>query len=159
MTNASLSVLRNLGVSIALVFATAVAPAQTKIPEWCRPLPRPEYKTLERVSISDPWFEVYKPAQGVFAIYEPHQAEKTISYLIVGEKQALLFDTGMGIGNLKKVVAQLTKLPIILLNSHTQMHGVLGWTRRQKSRQARYVVRYRRAVTRKPTQPGPGRSR
>jgi glyoxylase-like metal-dependent hydrolase (beta-lactamase superfamily II) len=92
---------------------------QASIPDWCRALPRPEYKTLERVSISDPWFEVYKPAQGVFAIYEPHQAEETISYLIVGEKRALLFDSGMGISDLKKVIAELTKLPIILLNSHT----------------------------------------
>src|SRR5580692_4403809 len=93
--------------------------AQVPIPDWCRALPRPEYKTVERVSISDPWFEVYKPAQGVFAIYEPHQAEETISYLIVGEKRALLFDSGMGISDLKKVIAQLTKLRIILLNSHT----------------------------------------
>jgi hypothetical protein len=69
---------------------------QAPIPDWCRALPRPEYKTFERVSISDPWFEVYKPAQGVFAIYEPHQAEETISYLIIGEKRALLFDTGHG---------------------------------------------------------------
>ena len=37
--------------------------------------------------MSDPWFEVYKPAPGVFAIYEPHQAEEVISYLIVGEKR------------------------------------------------------------------------
>ncbi|MGB6387330.1 MAG: MBL fold metallo-hydrolase [Terriglobales bacterium] len=93
--------------------------AQAPIPDWCRALPRPEYKTVERVSISDSWFEVYKPTQGVFAIYEPHQAEETISYLIVGEQRALLFDTGMGISDLKKVIAQLTKLPIILLNSHT----------------------------------------
>ena len=92
---------------------------QAPIPDWCRALPRPEYKTLERVSIRDRWFEVYKPAQGVFAIYEPHQAEETISYLIVGEKRALLFDTGMGISDLKKVVAQLTNLPIVLVNSHT----------------------------------------
>ena len=56
---------------------------------------------------------------GVFPLPEPHQAEETIGYLIVGEKQALLFDTGMGINGLKKVIAQLTKLPIILLNSHT----------------------------------------
>lgn len=119
MTNASLSVLRNLGVPIALVFATAVAPAQTRIPEWCRPLPRPEYKTLERISTSDPWFEVYKVAPGVFAIYEPHQSEETISYLIAGEKKAVLFDTGMGISDLKGVVAELANLPIIVLNSHT----------------------------------------
>ena len=49
----------------------------------------------------------YKPAPGVFAIYEPHQSEETISYLIVGEMRALLFDTGMGISDLKKSCDQL----------------------------------------------------
>jgi len=93
--------------------------AHAEIPDWCRALPRPEYKTLERVAVSDPWFEVYKPASGVFAIYEPHQAEEVISYLIVGEKRALLFDTGMGISDIKKVTTELTKLPIVVLNSHT----------------------------------------
>jgi glyoxylase-like metal-dependent hydrolase (beta-lactamase superfamily II) len=93
--------------------------AQTLIPEWCRALPRPEYRTLERITVSDPWFEVYKPAPGVFAIYEPHQAEEVISYLIVGEKHALLLDTGMGISDIKKVTAELTKLPVVVLNSHT----------------------------------------
>ena len=100
--------------------------AQTSIPDWCRALPRPEYKTLERVPVSDPWFEVYKPAPGVFAIYEPHQAEETIGYLIVGQKRALLFDTGMGISDIKKVTAELSKLPIIVLNSHTHDDHVGG---------------------------------
>ena len=101
--------------------------SQSSIPaDWCRALPRPEYKTLERVPVSDPWFEVYKPAPGVFAIYEPHQAEETIGYLIVGEKRALLFDTGMGISDVKKVTAELTKLPIIVLNSHTHDDHVGG---------------------------------
>jgi glyoxylase-like metal-dependent hydrolase (beta-lactamase superfamily II) len=100
--------------------------SQTAIPTWCRPLPRPEYKTIERVSVSDPWFEVYKPTAGVFAIYEPHQAEETIGYLITGEKQALLFDTGMGISDIKKVVTELTRLPIIVLNSHTHDDHVGG---------------------------------
>ena len=104
---------------LALCMLLSPALSQTPIPDWCRALPRPEYKTIERVAISDPWFEVYKPAPGVFAIYEPHQAEETISYLVVGEKRALLFDTGMGISDLKKVVLQLTKLPIVVLNSHT----------------------------------------
>jgi glyoxylase-like metal-dependent hydrolase (beta-lactamase superfamily II) len=102
-----------------VVLQSSALLAQAPIPDWCRALPRPEYKTIQRVSISDPWFEVYEPAHGVFAIYEPHQAEETISYLIVGDKQALLFDTGMGIGDLKKVIAHLTRLPIVLLNSHT----------------------------------------
>jgi glyoxylase-like metal-dependent hydrolase (beta-lactamase superfamily II) len=110
---------RNAVIPMLFVLQLPALLAQAPIPAWCRALPRPEYRTVERVSISDPWFEVYEPAQGVFAIYEPHQAEETISYLIVGEKRALLFDTGMGISDLKKVIARLTKLPIILLNSHT----------------------------------------
>ena len=69
--------------------------------------------------VPDPWYEVYEVAPGVFAIYEPHQAEETISYLILGRKRALLFDTGMGISDLKKVTDQLTRLPIVVLNSHT----------------------------------------
>lgn len=93
--------------------------AQVSNPDWCRALPRPEYKSLERVPVSDPWFEVYKSAPNVFAIYEPHQAEETIGYLIVGEKRALEFDTGMGISDFRKVTSELTKLPIIVLNSHT----------------------------------------
>ena len=96
------------------------------MPEWCRALPRPEYKNLERVSVSDSWFEVYEPAPGVFAIYEPHQFEETIGYLIVGERRAILFDTGMGISDIKAVTGELTKLPIIVLNSHTHQDHVGG---------------------------------
>jgi glyoxylase-like metal-dependent hydrolase (beta-lactamase superfamily II) len=110
-------------LQIAIVGCVALSapflPAQTKIPEWCRALPRVEYKGLQRVPVSDPWFEVYRPAPAVFAVYEPHQSEETISYLIVGAKQALLFDTGMGIGDLRKVTAELTRLPIVVMNSHT----------------------------------------
>jgi len=100
--------------------------AQSPIPDWCRALPRPEYKSLERIPVTDPWFEVYKPAPDVMAIYEPHQSEETIGYLIVGEKKALLFDTGMGISDVKKLTAELTKLPVVVLNSHTHDDHVGG---------------------------------
>jgi glyoxylase-like metal-dependent hydrolase (beta-lactamase superfamily II) len=111
---------------LSLVFTGTVLYAQSEIPDWCRPLPRPEYKTLQRVSVSDAWFEVYRVAPAVFAVYEPHQAEETISYLILGKKRAVLFDTGMGISDIKKVVAGLTPLPIIVLNSHTHNDHVGG---------------------------------
>jgi glyoxylase-like metal-dependent hydrolase (beta-lactamase superfamily II) len=106
---------------LAVILCSVLASlfAQAEVPEWCRALPRPEYKGLERVPVSDPWFEVYRVAPAVFAIYEPHQAEEIISYLIVGDKQALLFDTGMGIADLKKVTTELTRAPIMVLNSHT----------------------------------------
>jgi len=106
-------------------FAPALC-AQAEIPAWCRALPRMEYKNLQRIPLKDGWFEVYAVAPGVFAIYEPHQSQETIGYLITGQRQALLFDTGMGIGDVKKVTSDLTKLPIVVLNSHTHHDHVGG---------------------------------
>jgi glyoxylase-like metal-dependent hydrolase (beta-lactamase superfamily II) len=106
----------------SLVLAAAMgagAMGQAGVPAWCRALPRPEYKSLERVPVNDGWFEVYRVAPDTFAIYEPHQSEETISYLIVGRTRAMLFDTGMGIGNLKGLTTELTRLPVVVLNSHT----------------------------------------
>jgi glyoxylase-like metal-dependent hydrolase (beta-lactamase superfamily II) len=95
-------------------------------PDWCKALPRPEYQELPRVLPNETWFEAYKVAPGVFALYEPHQSEEVISYLIVGTKQALLFDTGMGIANIRALVRQLTSRPVVVLNSHTHDDHVGG---------------------------------
>jgi len=95
-------------------------------PDWCRQLPRPEYKALIPVPAPDAWFEVYRIRPGVFALYEPHQWEEVISYLIVGEKRALLFDTGLGVGRIRDVVSALTSLPVTVLNSHTHFDHVGG---------------------------------
>jgi glyoxylase-like metal-dependent hydrolase (beta-lactamase superfamily II) len=111
---------------VCVALSASALLAQSKIPDWCRALPRPEYRALKRVPVSDPWFEVYAAGPSVFAIYEPHQAEEVISYLIVGGKQALLFDTGMGISDIRRVTAELTKLPVIVLNSHTHNDHVGG---------------------------------
>lgn len=112
--------------SVPSVLNLSLQSSTPAIPDWCKPLPRPEYAALERVATIDPWFEIYEPVPTVFAIYEPHQSEETIGYLILGEKQALLFDTGMGISDIKKLTAYLTKLPIIVLNSHTHDDHVGG---------------------------------
>lgn len=110
-----------------LAVAATAAWAQGDIAaDWCKALPHPEYKSLERVQVSDPWFEVYRVAPGTFAIYEPHQSEEVISYLIVGKKRALLFDTGMGISDIKKVTGELARLPVVVLNSHTHSDHVGG---------------------------------
>ena len=101
-------------LAMCLTSSLAAQPA-----EWCKSLPRPAYSKLEKVPTADSWFEVYKIRPGIFAIYEPHQLEEVISYLIVGNDRALLFDTGMGISNIQAVVAGLTKLPVSVLNSHT----------------------------------------
>jgi glyoxylase-like metal-dependent hydrolase (beta-lactamase superfamily II) len=105
--------------AICMALSASCLSAQTSIPDWCRGLPRADVKKLDRVPVSDSWFEVYKVAPRVFAIYEPHQAEETIGYLITGDKRSVLFDTGMGIGDLRALVSELTRLPIVVLNSHT----------------------------------------
>jgi glyoxylase-like metal-dependent hydrolase (beta-lactamase superfamily II) len=87
--------------------------------DWCKSQPRSAYSKLEKLKTPDPWFEVYKIRPGVIAIYEPHQFEEVISYLVIGTQKALLFDTGMGISNIKAVVEGLTSLPVSVVNSHT----------------------------------------
>ncbi len=116
-------------LATALLLASAAFAQQTGEPlrpEWCRQLPRPEYKALERVLTTEPWFEVYRIRPGVFAIYEPKQFEEVISFLILGEKRAVLFDTGLGVGKISAVVIQLTSLPITVINSHTHFDHVGG---------------------------------
>jgi glyoxylase-like metal-dependent hydrolase (beta-lactamase superfamily II) len=104
----------------------AQKPGEPLRQEWCRELPRPQYKALERVGVRSDWFEVYRIRPKVYALYEPHQFEEVISYLIVGDHQALLFDTGLGVASIRDVVAQLTKLPVTVLNSHTHFDHTGG---------------------------------
>jgi hypothetical protein len=39
---------------LGIVLTALPMAAQTAIPEWCRALPRQEYKSLARVQVSDP---------------------------------------------------------------------------------------------------------
>jgi glyoxylase-like metal-dependent hydrolase (beta-lactamase superfamily II) len=122
--------LRDPGVPISVAsvlnLSLSASAPEPEIPEWCRNLPRPEYKSLQRILPQEPWFEIYKVAPDTIAIYEPHQFEETISYLIMGTKQAVLFDTGMGIGNIHALVTRLTSRPIVVLNSHTHNDHIGG---------------------------------
>jgi len=82
-------------------------------------LPRQIYSKLERVKSSQTWFEVYKITHDVYAFYEPGQFEEVISYLVVGNDRAILLDTGMGIGNVRKLAEEFTRAPISVVNTHS----------------------------------------
>ena len=94
--------------------------------EFCKKLPRPEYAEFELHHASNDWFEVYVIGDDVWAIYEPHQWQEVISYLIVGKDQAILFDSGNGLADIKEIVVQLTTQPIIVINSHSHIDHIGG---------------------------------
>jgi len=70
------------------------------------------------------WYEISNPSPGVFALLEPLQVERVLSYLIVGSERALLIDTGTGAVSMKAAVETLTDLPVLLVNSHSHWDHV-----------------------------------
>jgi glyoxylase-like metal-dependent hydrolase (beta-lactamase superfamily II) len=86
---------------------------------WPGALPRPGNQELTLLNSVAPWFEVYQVGPGTFALLEPRHHEEVISYLILGSERAMLFDTGMGIGNIRTEVERLTDRSLIVVNSHS----------------------------------------
>jgi len=78
----------------------------------------------QKIGTFQSWFEVYKVSEGTFAICEPGHWEGVISYLIEGRNKAVLLDTGIGIGNIKKVIEKLTHLKVSVVNSHTHFDHI-----------------------------------
>lgn len=105
---------------------TDIAEPEIDLAGFCDNLPRAAYAEFSRDARSDDWFEVYEVRPGIWAIYEPWQWQEVISYLIVGSEQALLFDTGNGIGDIRAVVERLTDKPVSVLNSHSHFDHVGG---------------------------------
>jgi glyoxylase-like metal-dependent hydrolase (beta-lactamase superfamily II) len=78
----------------------------------------------EIIDVNESWFLVKRLPNAVFSIQEPLHWQNVISFLILGEERAALFDTGMGIRDISKVVAKLTDLDVIVINSHTHFDHV-----------------------------------
>lgn len=66
----------------------------------------------------DDYFTIDEIAPNTFAIGEPRYYQQNYSYLVVGNKKALLFDAGPGIRNIREIAESLTDLPIVFLPSH-----------------------------------------
>jgi glyoxylase-like metal-dependent hydrolase (beta-lactamase superfamily II) len=91
---------------------------------WPQALPRQGNRKLKKRESVALWFEVYQVKAGTFALLEPHHYEEVISYLILGDERAVLFDTGMGVGNIQAEVEGLTGLPVTIVNSHSHYDHV-----------------------------------
>jgi glyoxylase-like metal-dependent hydrolase (beta-lactamase superfamily II) len=61
------------------------------------------------------WFEVKLLDPGVYLVSEPGHVN---CFLIEGRKSAILFDTGLGVANIRDVVEKVTDRPVLAVNSH-----------------------------------------
>ena len=86
---------------------------------WYDSHPPSVFSGFKRIPVSEEWFEVYEITANLFVFCEPRHYENTIINLVIGRDQAALIDTGCGIGNLRKVVEEVTDKPVIVINTHT----------------------------------------
>jgi glyoxylase-like metal-dependent hydrolase (beta-lactamase superfamily II) len=93
---------------------------------WWDILPRKIYASLDKVETSQPWFDVYRLHDWLYAIYEGGQFDEPLMYLVIGEDNAAIIDGGNGIGNLAKLVEELTSKPYFLLLTHTHNDHIGG---------------------------------
>lgn len=69
------------------------------------------------------WFAVQKLRRDIYLIAEPMHVN---CYLIVGSDRAVLFDSGLGIGRIRRQVEEITDKPVTVINSHHHFDHVGG---------------------------------
>lgn len=72
------------------------------------------------------WFTVEKIDDSTYGISEYQHWEETHCYLLCGTEKAILIDTGLGVGNIRKVVDSLTALPILVVTTHVHWDHIGG---------------------------------
>jgi hydroxyacylglutathione hydrolase len=83
-----------------------------------------DLQEYEPVKIHSDWFEVNYLGDRIYSIEEPKSSQGNVSYLILGDDRAFMFDTGCGEnevkGNykIKYIIDKITSLPVTLIQSH-----------------------------------------
>lgn len=78
----------------------------------------------EEVTILSNWYDVDHLKNKTYIIKEPKSSQANVSYLLVGDNKAIMYDTGSGENKpengtkIEHITDQLTNLPISLLLSH-----------------------------------------
>lgn len=72
------------------------------------------------------WFTIETIDKDTYAISEYSHWEESHVYLLIGEEEALLIDSGLGIGNIKEKVEELTLLPIKVVTTHVHWDHIGG---------------------------------
>ena len=64
------------------------------------------------------WFEVRRFPHDIIMVREPHHSEDVKSYLIEGERDVAVIDTGLGVGDFASLVSELSPRRPRLLQTH-----------------------------------------
>jgi glyoxylase-like metal-dependent hydrolase (beta-lactamase superfamily II) len=70
------------------------------------------------------WFDVVKFSDGVTMIAEPGHYEDVKSYLVEGERDVAVLDTGMGVGDFAGLVQSLSDRDPIVVHSHAHFDHI-----------------------------------
>lgn len=73
-----------------------------------------------------PWFTVERMDDDTFALSEYRHWEEAHSYLLLGRDCALLIDTGLGAGDLRREVEALTDRPVTVALTHVHWDHIGG---------------------------------
>lgn len=76
------------------------------------------------ITINSDWFDVDYINPKTYSLIEPQSSQYNVSYLLIGNSKAIMFDTGSGENQaingfkIKPIIDQLTQIPTTLLLSH-----------------------------------------
>lgn len=125
------------GVLVVLVGAFYVfrAPLLLKVIELAGAPPLTELEAValgEEEIWADDFYTVERLDAQTYAISEPRYFRDVYSYLIVGDREALLIDSGSPLRDISSIVAQLTDKPVSVIATHLHFDHVGNHTRFEK---------------------------
>ena len=72
------------------------------------------------------WFTIDKVDESTYIISEYRHWEETHCYLLIGGERALLIDTGLGVGDIRREVEKLSDKPVIAVATHAHWDHIGG---------------------------------
>jgi hypothetical protein len=102
-------------VAVLLLLVTSTVSCQKNLPDNL---------DYEPVKVISEWFEVNYLGDRIYSIAEPESSQGNVSYLVLGNDRALMFDTGCGENEvkgdyrIKYILDKITTLPVTLFQSH-----------------------------------------